>query len=816
LTTFPDLTGKQPMPQWVSLHAFGPVIATTTAATREALPLLSLARFGGKRTAKGSRRHDSNIKEHSGAILDVDGGLPLEEVARRFHAAGIAALIYGTPSGRPDRCRVVLPFSVPRSPSEHATMVGRAASLLEGATVDPASWSQSQAYYYGVPVGRPVPAIVEVDGANWIDLRDDLPVVPRPAAPAATARAKAAKVNGENKGNGADPDPTENANHNFLRTEFRRRIVEGGQQTHQAMTQLAGVLASEGYTAEEIEQALIEALKERPFLARNQDWHGHLDDAPRIAEWAAGREDHSQDWPQTPAQTGTTSENGQAEEPPTADPWELPPPPEPDLSVLHLNRRPPPAFPLEVLGDRWAEWARVTAEASSAPVDYVVAPLLVAASALIGNARWAQGKPGWEEPPVLWAASVGDSGDGKSPGADTVMGKVVPALERKMRGDYPDRHREWAVAAALAAAKESNWRIALAKAQARGNELPSRPADLDPGPEPQMPRLRQHDVTVEKVAQLLATASPKGLVIVRDELAAFLLSMTAYNEAGRQFWLESYGGRPHSVERVKLPEPLHIPHFSCALFGTIQPERLAAMMAGVDDGFLSRLLFCWPDPVPFRLNDDAPDISFAVTALDRLRLLEMHRIDDQLHPIVVPLVPEARQLMADFANHCSAEQKMTEGLLRSAYGKARGLALRLSLVLEHLRWAVADFDVLNPGPPSSISVESFKDAVRLVAGYFLPMAERTYGDAAVNKTERGAALLARWIVKERIRAVHTRPLQRKVRLPGLTDAEAIHEACQFLVEAGWLLPGMRAHGKDHRRATYPVNPTVWEALGAHL
>ena len=38
------------------------------------------------------------------------------------------------------------------------------------------------------------------------------------------------------------------------------------------------------------------------------------------------------------------------------------------------------------------------------------------------------------------------------------------------------------------------------------------------GPEPKSPRLRQHDVTIEKVAALLGTAAPKGLLIWRDGL----------------------------------------------------------------------------------------------------------------------------------------------------------------------------------------------------------------------------------------------------------------------------------------------------------
>ena len=99
---------------------------------------------------------------------------------------------------------------------------------------------------------------------------------------------------------------------------------------------------------------------------------------------------------------------------------------EPDMGVLRLRRRPPPTLPLEVFGESWRQWLLDAAAAAACPVDYVVAPLLASVSTLIGNARWAQARPGWNEPPHLWAVAVGDSGTGKSPGGDCLMRDVLP------------------------------------------------------------------------------------------------------------------------------------------------------------------------------------------------------------------------------------------------------------------------------------------------------------------------------------------------------------------------------------------------------
>jgi hypothetical protein len=155
---------------------------------------------------------------------------------------------------------------------------------------------------------------------------------------------------------------------------------------------------------------------------------------------------------------------------------------EPDLDVVQLRRRAPPEFPLEVLGDSWASWAIDAANAAAAPVDYVIGPLLASVSALVGHARWAQAAPGWQEPPHLWMCQVGDSGDGKSPGADCLMRDVLPEIERRMIGDYPDRLREWRAADEFYKAAEKEWQESVKNAHKDGKPRRLRRPELPPTP----------------------------------------------------------------------------------------------------------------------------------------------------------------------------------------------------------------------------------------------------------------------------------------------------------------------------------------------
>jgi hypothetical protein len=478
---------------------------------------------------------------------------------------------------------------------------------------------------------------------------------------------------------------------------------------------------------------------------------------------------------------------------------------EPDMAVLRLHRRRPPPLPLAVFGPEWRQWIEEAAEAAACPPDYVAAPLLAAASALIGNARWPSVPPGWSEPTHLWLGVVGDSGNGKSPGADCLLREVLPVIERRMGTEFPERKREWLARVEFDKASEQRWQLEVRDAQKRGAPAPL-PPEPTAGAEPQEPRLRQNDITIEKVAVLLAAAAPKGLLIIRDELAGWISGMTSYNDAGRAFWVEAYGGRPYRVERQKHPEPIVVPRLAVAVYGGVQPDRLGPLMRDADDGLLARLLWAWPDPIPFRLSRRAPKVDWAIDALERIRWLEMQP-EDPPQPIIVPLCQEATQLLETFARDMQDRQSSAGGLMRSALGKARGLALRLSLVLETLWWSANQG--MDP-PPIQISARAFVAAAHLLTDYFMPSAERVYGDSTAAAKDRNAATLARWICREKPPEVYVRELQRTVRLPGLTSAEVIHEAACVLVEADWLAEPPRGDG--HRgKAAYPINPRVWDA-----
>lgn len=477
----------------------------------------------------------------------------------------------------------------------------------------------------------------------------------------------------------------------------------------------------------------------------------------------------------------------------------------PDMSVLRLNRRAPPTLPLCVFGPAWACWIVKAAEAAACPVDYVVAALLPTAGAIIGNARWAQATSGWKEPPHLWCAAVGDSGQGKSPGADVVLRHIVPSIEAELMAEFEQRVRD---IIETHAERAPRWERDLEQfGSAHVSGLPEYLED-----DLVAPRFMENDLTIEKVASVLATAAPKGLLMARDELSGWLLGMNAHNAGARAFWIESYGGRPYRLDRMKNPGAINIPRLGVSWYGGIQPARLEKVMREADDGLLARFCWFWPDTVPFKLSATPPDIDFAVNAFGRLAMLEMRpRKGPELsaEPLYVVLADGGRARLERFGADMQRTQELSGALMASALGKARGLALRLSLVLEHLWWA-ADSG-MRPAP-ETISEIAMDNAIAFITEYLMPMAERVYGDATASPQTRNAATLARWIVKTRPSEVHVRYLQRQIRLPGLVEAAVIHEACSVLVEAGWLRSPAAGTQNGRARAAYAIRPALWDAL----
>jgi hypothetical protein len=481
--------------------------------------------------------------------------------------------------------------------------------------------------------------------------------------------------------------------------------------------------------------------------------------------------------------------------------------PEPDMSAARQNRRAPPPLPVEVFGPMWSDWIAAAAEGAACPADYVAAPLLAAASMLIGNARWVSPWQGWKEPPALWVGIVGDPSANKSPGADPVL-EILRSLENEMASGFEATHREWATAREAAKCARDSWAKDVATAGKDGAPAPTMPTSAVEPPEPMRPRILISDATAEALGGLVA-AHEKGLLFFRDELSGWFNGFGRYSGSGadRAFWVEAYGGRPFTIDRVKHPLPVIIPRLSIGVLGGVQPDRLSDLIAGPDDGLQARFIWMWPEKAPPRRPVRHASFEMGRTALQKLIELPLVAGEDGAsRPFICPLADDAADTFEQWREEHSEVE--VSGALASAFGKAPGHLIRLALVLEHLWWCAKTSIAL---PPSRISKAAVLAAAGLVDDYLKPMAERVFGDAALPEGDRLAATVARWIIRERPALLNARDLRRRARLPGLREAEKVRLALNVLVEADWLRPafGRAGDSTGRQREDYQVNPKLY-------
>jgi hypothetical protein len=116
-------------------------------------------------------------------------------------------------------------------------------------------------------------------------------------------------------------------------------------------------------------------------------------------------------------------------------------------------------------------------------------------------------------------------------------------------------------------------------------------------------------------------------------------------------------------------------------------------------------------------------------------------------------------------------------------------------------------------PPIEISANAVEAAEFLVTRYFIPHAERVYGDVDAPAADAHAATLAQWLLNQRATrpgTINARKLRRETRLPGLTRTCNVVAAVAELIAAGWLAPPPPGTFQHTRRSDHPVNPAIWD------
>lgn len=439
-----------------------------------------------------------------------------------------------------------------------------------------------------------------------------------------------------------------------------------------------------------------------------------------------------------------------------------------------------PPFPIhalpKVLGDLVTEGAK----AIGCPADYIALPLLTCAGAAIGTSVCIELKGGWLEFGNLYTAVVGPSGTKKTPAKKLAVGPTI-AKGLEYAREYERQLAEYD------RAKKAFDHAIQEKRGGRWNDdkpLPEEPT------RPILHRSWVSDTTVEALGVRLSE-NLRGLVLIRDELAALPSSMNQY-KAGRgsdqQFFLSAWSHDPIQIDRKKDQDSLSVSQPFLAITGGMQPGILQNALGGsrLDDGFTPRFLFAYPDVPPQAVTDDiVDDVTRAAVECLFVQLFRITHHDpysNPQQPQIVYLSPDARVAFVEWerANIARIEALSEEDPVRFPLSKMPGQLARIALILHAVRWVCKEanrFDELEPS--------TMRAAIQIVA-YFVSHARRVWSRLVESKEDRQMRSVINWMAKRRVPASVREILRSGV--GGLRSSAEVDAVVKRLLDCDLIAP----------------------------
>jgi Protein of unknown function (DUF3987) len=416
-------------------------------------------------------------------------------------------------------------------------------------------------------------------------------------------------------------------------------------------------------------------------------------------------------------------------------------PPGSDWPALRLEILPPVApFPVDVLPDPAARLVKEGADAIGCPRDFLGVPLLAVAAGTIGRSASLLLKDGYFVGATAFMGSIGPPSDGKTPALKAVAG-AIRAIDDKLADEHAKEMEQWlADAAALPATKNG-----------------SKPK---PPPPPKPRRIDIDDATMEVIPVILAD-NPRGLIMVRDELSAFILGMNQFKGGkgnDRSNVLKIWSGDRIVKDRVghENNEPIRCAHPMLSIVGGLTPDMLGVLTdpSGRADGFIDRFLLAYPDPLPVPdwsdrgIPDGVADDWRSLIARLWARSLDFK--SGRSVPHVAHFTPEGKARWEERYNAHSAEMNAADfaPFLRGPWGKLREYAGRLALILTLMHHAADAFNDEKIVP--KVDPRRVDDAWKLIA-YFKTHARRVQAVIArgpANGKSKAVKAIVEWIRAE--------------------------------------------------------------------
>lgn len=385
-------------------------------------------------------------------------------------------------------------------------------------------------------------------------------------------------------------------------------------------------------------------------------------------------------------------------------------------------------FPLDAFPKPLQEIISTFNNCYQLPIDFFGASLLTAASTLIGNSYKVEYKYKWEYSAILYTAIVGQPGTGKTPAIKTMLGPLFRIEEEFMKA-FKEDLETW------------NQECFEMKNTNTKEPEPPRPAPKE---------MIINDSTMEAINQVLKN-NPRGLLLFKDELAAWIGDMNKYRSAGSdgEAWLSNWSSQIIKINRQG-KDPLFIKRPFINVIGGIQPGVLKKIVGDgkAESGFLARILFAFPDLMKKPYDSDlVPDASVYKKyneIFDRINKLPT-KIEPPLtnyetwtvESIILKLSDEGRKLYKKFLkDNTDAVNENDDETIKGIYVKMESYCLRFALILQILKYCSGDYQIKTIEEAEKMVIEkpTIAAAVKLI-NYFKYTAVKviTRFDSPVNQ-----------------------------------------------------------------------------------
>lgn len=365
-------------------------------------------------------------------------------------------------------------------------------------------------------------------------------------------------------------------------------------------------------------------------------------------------------------------------------------------------------FPIDIFPSDIQKYMLECHRTLNSSIDYMGCSMLWLLSIIIGNSIKIQVKTGWVESGILWVAIVGRPGVGKTPNINNIIFPLQKANNNEIKQYIKrmDAYRAY---------------MELDKKEREGEEKLSMPTKT---------QFIASDITLEALVEL-HEENKNAVGVFKDELAGWLKDMNKYRAGSDlEFWLSSWSNKGVALNR-KTSKSSFVESPIIPILGGIQPGILNQFYTeeNKDNGFIDRILTCYPDVDVERYNDNEMDAEllqwyedFIIDMYQKVkRNVVKYDNENQIESIIAVFTESAKkEWMRIHDEITDMQNSATENeYMKSMLPKQKSYIPRFALLINTLDSMTA----ADPFPFDIICKESVLKAERL-SKYFINMAKK--------------------------------------------------------------------------------------------